>query len=226
MLVAPTELRHAAFRELTRSGKGSNLPETWGCDFGFIIREEDGAKKYGIQRKELKDFVASVNDGRLAKEVQQMVVCEQTLLVIEGTPRFSMDGALLGNNYGSSWSRQQHTSMLLSVQAADVWVLGTSDTRETAQLCLDFQAWIRKGEHTSLRKRGGPVHPWGRKENRDYCLHLIMGLPQIGIELADRILDTIGMPFGLAVTREQLMSVDGIGAKTADSIIRALGNVS
>lgn len=222
MLVSPTELRHAAFRDLTRNGKGSNLPETWGCDFGFILRSDDGAKKYGIQRKELKDFVASVNDGRLAKEVQQMVVCEQSLLVIEGSPRFSMDGALLGDNYGSSWSRHQHTSMLLSVQAAGVWVLGTSDTGETARLCLDFQAWVRKGEHTSLRKRGGPVHPWGRKENRDYCLHLIMGLNGVGIELASRIYDTIGMPFGLRVTVEELMSVEGVGKKKAESIMRAL----
>jgi len=218
MLVAPTELKHSAFRALTRSGKGSNKPEDMGVDFAF----NHGGRWGGVQRKEIKDFIASVNDGRLAKEVQQMAVLEWKLLVIEGNPKWSLDGAWLGDKWGAQWTRQQHTAMLLSVQQAGVWVLGSTDTTDTAKLILDFERWVKKDTHAALMQRGPMASPWGTKENRDYQLHLIMGLPQVGYTLAARILDTVGMPFGLRVTREQLMSVDGIAAKKADTIIRAL----
>lgn len=218
MLVAPTELRHAPFRALTRADRGSNKPETMGVDFAFNYR----GLWWGIQRKEIKDFIASVNDGRLAKEVKQMTALEQGVVVIEGQPKWSLDGHLLGDSYGSSWDRQRHCSMLLSLQEAGVWVMGSIDTTDTARLILDFERWVKKGDHMSLKKREPMVSPWGTKNNRDYQIHLVMGLPGVGWELADRILKKLGMPFGCRVTKLELMEVDGVGAKKADAILAAL----
>lgn len=220
MLVAPTELQHAPFRALTWSMRGSNEPEKRGCDFAFVVR---GAW-CGAQRKAIPDLIASVNDGRLRQEVQQMngANLAHKLLVIEGVPKWSMDGVLLGGKFGSAWTREKHVKLLLSVQDAGVFVMGSSDPADTARVLQDFQAWARKGEHTSLQGRGPMVAAWGKKDNRDYQLHLIMGLQGVGLELAGRILDSIGMPFGLRVTREELLSVDGVGAKKADTIIAAL----
>jgi ERCC4-type nuclease len=222
VLVAPTELRHNAFRQLTRNGKGSNTPETWGCDFGFYHKTPNGMVKYGIQRKELKDFVASVNDGRLAKEVQQMCVLEQGVLVIEGSPRWDLNGNLVADKWGAGWTQRQHISMLLSVQDEGVWVLGTNDTSATAEVCRDFERWVKKGLHTALKKRGPVVSPWGKRENRDYQRHLVMGLPGVDVTLADRIIDTIGMPFVLGVSEAQLRGIEGLGPKKVRAIMEAL----
>lgn len=192
-----------------------------GVDFAFI---HDGGW-WGVQRKEIKDFVASVNDGRLAMEVKQMAALEQGVVVVEGNVRWTLDGQLVGDSYGSTWDRQRHTSMLLSLQREDVWVMGSSDTTDTARLILDFERWVKKADHSSLKKRAGMVSPWGTRENRDYQIHLVMGLPGVGWELAERIVKTIGMPFGTRVTRAELMSVEGIGAKKADAILKALGAI-
>lgn len=222
MLVAPTELRHAAFRALTASGMGSNKPERMGVDFAFGCR----GRWSGVQRKEIKDFVASVNDGRLRQEVQQMngAALEYKALIIEGSVKWSLDGVLMGDKFGGgNWTREKHIKQLLSVQDAGVFILSSSDPADTARVLQDFQGWVKKGDHTSLKGRGGTmVNAWGTKTNRDYQLHLIMGLQGVGLELAGRILDQLGMPFGLRVTREDLMSVEGIAAKKADAILGAL----
>ncbi len=220
MLVAPTELKHAPFRALTSSGKGSNKPEMMGVDFAFACR----GRWSGVQRKEIKDFVASVNDGRLSKEVQQMrgAELEYAALVIEGQVRWSLDGALVSDNYGHEWTREKHIKQLLSVQDAGVFVLSSSDPADTARVMQDFESWIRKGDHFSLKKRGPMTAAWGTKENRDYQRHLIMGLQGVDYVLAERILDTIGMPFGLRVTAADLMTVHGLGAKKVDKIMSAL----
>lgn len=191
-----------------------------GVDFCFSARN----RWSGVQRKEVSDFVASVNDGRLRQEVQQMVGAdlEYKALVIEGNVRWSMDGELIASGFGSSWNREKHIKQLLSVQDAGVFVLSSSDTADTARVLLDFQGWVKKGDHTSLKGRGPMVSAWGTKTNRDYQLHVVTSLPGIGIELAGRLLDELGMILGLRVTREQLMSVEGVGPKKADTILKAL----
>ncbi len=222
--VAPTELRHAPFRKLAKKGKGSGIPEERGVDFAFSMPSKvDGEKLwYGVQRKELKDFVASVNDGRLAKEVQQMCVLEQGVLIIEGQPRFDLEGNMLADRFGAEWNREKHIKQLLSVQMMGVWCLGTSDVENTAATIKHIQQWVEKGEHTSLMKRGGMITPWGTKTNEDYQRHLLMGLPGVDVVLGSRILAKLGMIFGLTVTYEDLLTVDGIGPAKARAICSAL----
>jgi DNA uptake protein ComE-like DNA-binding protein len=81
--------------------------------------------------------------------------------------------------------------------------------------------WANKGEHSSLRGRGAASgDSWGRITNRDYALFVIQGLPGIGPKQAASILDTVGFPFGLKVTVDQLMTVPGIGKTRAEKIVR------
>lgn len=223
MLVAPTELRHAAFRALARNGRGSNTPEEMGADFCFSWK----GQWYLIQRKEMKDFIASVTDGRLARETMQMKATEvgHALLVIEGNPKWGLDGALMGDRFGPGWSRSKHSSQLLSLQQAGWWTLGTSDTSDTANAILDFEKWVKKAAHTSLSKRGPLVSPFGTHSNLDYQRFLIMGLPGVDIILAQRIIDTIGLPFCLRVTAEDLLRVEGLGKKKVAAILNAIEGI-
>lgn len=211
MLVAPTELRHAPFRALSSSGRGSNRPEDLGCDFAFVHKSE----WYGVQRKELKDFVASVADGRLATECRQMAACRMAILVIEGQPKWSLDGTLMMSGWGGRWTEDQHYKYLWSLAARGISSYGTSNTAGTARVVRHFEEWVKKPKHRALDARPGPVgnsyRIVGLKEEQR---HMLQGVRGIGPEMADAILDAIGMPFGLVVSDEQLLSVPGVGPKT------------
>lgn len=217
MIVAPTE--PPALRAL---GLCNLEPERRGCDILFHANHAF----HGIQRKELKDFIASVHDGRLSKEVAQMSASLATrLLVIEGQPKWSLDGELLGQGFGKPWTLKAHNAYLWSVQARGVWVSSTLNLAGTIELAVRFEEWVRKGKHRSLDVRPGPGNTWGRVTNRDYQRHLVMGVEGYGPELADAVIDALGMPFKLCVTEEQLKGVAGVGPKKAKAMVRALGEV-
>lgn len=212
MLVAPTEPR--AFDAL---GRRALRPELHGVDFYFIANK----LPYGVQRKELRDFIASATDGRLSKEVAQMQSLAQSLLVIEGTPRWTLDGELVIGGFTQRWTRAAHLAYVHSIRARGVWVDWSTDHAGTIEVIRAFEEWVRKPKHRALDTRPGPVNAWGTPTNRDFQRHLVQGINGIGPENADAILDALGMPFGLVVSEDELMSVPGIGPKKARAIARA-----
>lgn len=217
ILVAPTEPS-----QLKKLGRVSTIPEKWGVDFLFPVN----GKWYGIQRKEVNDLVASMQDGRLAKEMAQMKRLDFGMLIVEGQVRFTLDGELIKNGYGQRITKAGLRGILWSVQARGYSVQSTEtmvDTFETIQM---FETYVRKGKHQALDRRPGPISVWGNPNNRDYQTHLVMGLPGVGPELAERIVDKLGMPFGWKITEGDLMTVQGIGVKKAHQIYKCLGTIS
>lgn len=223
MKVAPTELRHAPFRALAKNGKGSNDTEKHGVDFLF---KHEG-KLYGVQRKEIKDLVASVNDKRLAYEVNLMGELEQAILVVEGDVRWSLDGTLMVGGHSSlgRWTRERHLSLLMTVQARGIWMLNTGSTRETAFLIQAFQEWVKKGEHKSLDGTRQGARAMLPNESREHVIqrHILSGFPGMGPERAQRWIKHFGgtglaWEFGV----EEMMEVEGIGKKIAEGLMEAL----
>lgn len=221
MLVSPAE-RHSAILEL---GKVSSKPERMGVDVAFKHKK----LWYGIQRKEMKDFVASVNDKRLSREIQQMKVLEQALLVVEGNVRFSLEGEWLGRTGGPRWTQSAHLSALMSLQAAGVWVLNAADQASTAAVCVAFEAWVKKGQHSLLVSTRGAARSilpgWGTATNTDYQRHVLEGLPDTGPERATLIREEFGgLPFTWKPgALERMAAIRGIGPKTIAKYIDAIG---
>jgi ERCC4-type nuclease len=193
-------------------------PENYGCDVLFAAR----GKWFGIQRKEFKDLVASMQDGRLGQQVAMMDGLEQALVVIEGwgDAHWTIDGRL-SDRYAKV-TRAQLRGLLWSVRDRGVWVDYTRDLQDTIALCREWEAWCRKPEHKSLSSRPGPVNTWGRAGNRDWQMHLLQGLPGVGVELAGRILDELGMPLGWRVSEEELKKVKGLGKGKVEKMMRAV----
>lgn len=195
-------------------------PERFGCDLLFAAR----GSWFGVQRKEFTDLLASMSDGRVGQQVAMMDGLERAMVIIEGINRVVWrDDGSLADSYARV-TRDQVRGLLWSVRARGIWVDFTDDLTDTIDTVRAFERWCKKPAHKSLstrpaaRQTGG----WGSADNRDWQLHLLQGLPGIGIELAERILDTLGMPLGFTVTREELLSVEGIGPKKVEKIMKCL----
>jgi ERCC4-type nuclease len=215
MLVSPTE--PAILRAL---GKTSLVPEQYGADFMFPSTEFG---LVGIQRKELSDFVASVKDGRLAKEIGQMKRLGLAMLVLEGKPHWTNDGLLTSTS--TQWRMNQHLGTLWSVQLSGCWLATTTSVQETSTLISAFTRWTAKPRHIALESRPGPTSDeWGKVGNREWALHLLQGFRGIGPVQAAALYDHFGgLPFVWSVGIVDLMEVPGIGEKRAEGLIGALG---
>jgi ERCC4-type nuclease len=205
--------------KLRELGTVSTFPEEFGCD---LLMAANGTWA-GVQRKEVKDLLGSIGDGRLGEQILKMATgLEYRMLVIEGSLKWTLDGELVGQTWGRGISRANLRKLLWSVRAAGVWVEWTDTLDDTIGLVLAFEQWCRKEHHSSLGGRAGVRSSWGKANNRDYQIHLLQGLPGVGVELAGRILDQLGMPFGWRVGREELLTVDGLGNKKVDRMMEAI----
>jgi len=218
VLIAPTE--PAALRAI---GTVNLTPERHGVD---VLWGAAGAGLIGVQRKAFPgDFLASVNDGRLSKELDQMKTLDLAVLVLEGRGTWTTDGVLM-HPWGKEWTRQAHRRYLLSVRSRGVWVEWTDSVDDTIGFLRDLEAWVAKPKHRSLSNRPGPKRDsWGRITDRTYARHLVQGLPDVGPELAERIIDKFGVPFRLGVTEKDLLMVQGIGKAKAKRIVRVFDGV-
>ncbi len=173
-LVAPSE------SELKKLGKSSSLPEKHGADVCWIDPVVGGL--VGVQRKEVKDLIASVQDGRLAKEVGQLGSVKAAFLVVEGRMTWTAEGQLIEVARWTQWTRRQMGGLLRSVAARGIGVEYTDHAGHTVELVREIAAWCHKDNHDSLDRRAGPLKTgWGRTiSNVAYASHLLQGIPGIG----------------------------------------------
>lgn len=174
---------------------------------------------FGIQRKETSDLLSSIDDGRLGMQLAQMQRLRMAALVVEGQFRWTLDGEMVGNGFGKRWTRGQIRSLLYTIRSKGVWVEWSDNVADTVETVRAMERWVRKDKHAALHRRTGPSSPWGKPDNKDFAAHLLMGIPGVGPELAARMVDHFaGVPWQWGIRKEQLMEVEGIGKKKADTI--------
>lgn len=218
MLISPAE--PAPLRKL---GTVSSLCEKLGAD--FLVPLDGGFA--GVQRKEVKDFRASVEDGRLGKEIQQArsMNVAPMLLILEGKVAFTSEGVLI-DRFGGSWTRARWLGALFKLQYEGWWQAQTASMGETARALEAFEKWVKKDEHGTFAQRGVAPSIWGANQtNRDWCAWVCQGLPGVGPKTAELIVDKFqGLPFAWRkeVSVETLMEIPGIGQKTADKLFKVL----
>jgi len=160
-----------------------------------------------VERKTIKDFAISIVDGRLFRQMIRLTNSSfQGVLILEGTAadtvdlkmtRASMQGALIT------------VSLILGIP-----VLRSKDASETARLIVYIDRQIE-----SLARGGVQRHGYRPKNKRRIQLFILQGLPGIGPERADRLLDRFGsVEAAISASSSELQSVDGIGRSIADKI--------
>lgn len=213
MMVAPSEPL-----PLKRLGAVSSVPERYGVDFMWVAQQ----RKHGCQRKEVKDFVASIIDGRLSKEVGQMAQMDGIrALMLEGKMMWSGDGMWMGP---VRWDRFRHRQAIFTLESNGIWVIETASLADTAEAIEELQRWTQKPKHQFAAVRAKATGQWGNATSREFGLHVLMSFPGVGREMAERIWGHFGhVPLMWTATQEELLAIDGIGPKRADQMMRAFG---
>lgn len=215
MLISPTE----PF-PIKAIGQVSILPEKFGADILIIANK----MRTGIQRKKFpEDFIASLADGRLYTQVEQMKQLDRGLLIIEGFGSWDRDDMLVDARL--NFSRQQMYALFFSITFEfGLQIFQVRDINETIRMLNTLDTWAQKERHNSLRSRPGvPKDAWGRRENAQYQAWIIQSFPGVGPELAARIVNHFGKaPISWEVTEAELMAVPGVGKLKAKKMWEAL----
>ncbi len=226
ILHSPTE-RGAVVKSLVREAAvvdievtSSAMCEKRGVDF---LWHEQG-QWWGVQRKELHDLLASFDDGRLTKEIAQMSASvTMPHLVIEGRIQVDNEGWLVTKGFGRQVSIVGLRKRLLTIGYRGVFLSYTASARETGAMIVDTYMWSQSASHSTAATRPAAVGAWGTPTNRDYQLHLLQGLPDVGPKLAGAILDHFGRcPLVLDLTERELTTVPGIGRVKARKILASI----
>jgi len=193
------------------------VPERYGVD---VLFGASALGAVGVQRKQIDDLVASVQDGRLQKELGQAAALDVAILAIEGDLHWTTDGFLAS---GRSWRKSQHVGVMLSVQARGVWVIQTRDIEDTCEFLTLLEKWLGK-RRTLLSSRPKPQGAWGKATNREWAIHFLQGFDGVGPELASRIFDTFNrVPLQWTVDEQDLLRIEGMGTVKAKKLLEALG---
>ena len=214
IIVAPTEplaLRSAADRV-------SLFPEKMGADVLIVA----GGARVGVQRKEVKDLLASLDDGRLAGQLAQMrnSNLDCCVVLIEGEVRFDNAGRLAKGPWGREVRIENWTGLVWSLQEVDgVRVVSTPDVAGTVRWVRATEKWWQKGRdaHKGVRGRGkGPKGAWGTRQSWEWGAWVLSSWPGIGPELAERIMVHFGtLPLEWTCSPEELSRVPGISLERA-----------
>ncbi len=217
MLVSPTE--RDLLPLLSGRAISHSLPEQHGAD---VLVVAPGKGRLAIQRKTFPDdLLASLEDGRLAREIALLSQAQCPVLIVEGQPQWTADGHLMVPR-ANRWTQVQLRNLLRSVW----WVHGiaieyTASIEDTAKAVLEMESWFRKEVHRSLLTRPKRVSrdSWRTSSQRDFALFFLQGLPGVGSVLAEAILERFGrIPMSWTCSLDDLKTVDGIGDKRARAL--------
>jgi ERCC4-type nuclease len=160
-----------------------------------------------VERKTLHDFAISIIDGRLFKQMLRLANSNsEGVLVLEGTA---------GDTADIGMTREAMQGALITVSLIlGIAVLRSKDPSETARLIVYIGRQIE-----SIARGGVQRYGYRPKTKRKRQLFILQGLPGVGSERADRLLDSFGsVEAAISASSSELQAVDGIGKSIADKI--------
>ncbi len=164
-------------------------------------------KRVIIERKTLKDFAISVIDGRLFKQMIYLANSKfEGVLILEGT---SSDSIEIGVTREAMQGALINVSLIMGIP-----VLRSKNPAETAKLIVFIARQIESITNGGVQRHG--YQPKGIRYRQRYILQ---GLPKVGRERADRLLDRFGsVEAVVSASIDDLQTVDGIGKNIAEKI--------
>ena len=173
----------------------------------ILIGDYQIDKRVIIERKTLKDFAISVVDGRLFKQMIYLANSKfEGVLILEGT---SSDSIEIGVTREAMQGALINVSLIMGIP-----VLRSKNPAETAKLIVFIARQIESITNGGVQRHG--YQPNGIRYRQRYILQ---GLPKVGRERADRLLDRFGsVEAVVSASIDDLQTVDGIGKNIAEKI--------
>lgn len=171
------------------------------------------SSRIGVERKNVDDFLESLIEGKLFKQISQLrEAYSRPVLILEGENLFTKRNINHNAIYGSLAS--------ITVDYG-IPVLTTKNAMDTADLLRVIAKREQKDENKSVAVRGFKPQ-MSLKERQQF---LIEGLPNVSAVIAKRLLNHFGSIRGIANADEKsLMKVKGVGKNIASEIINVLNS--
>lgn len=203
-IIADSRESRAGIADRLRRMPGVTIEQVELTSGDFII-----APGVAVERKAATDFVVSVMEGRIFDQLARMAIeHERSIVLIEGNiyetrsaiaPE-ALDGAL---------------SYIALLSGASL--IHSPGIERTPAMLYRMAVHLQHGLGYIVPIRAG------KPKGPAVAQYLLEGLPGVGPKLAQVLLESFGSPRAVfGATREQLMSVKGVGPKAADAIIQAL----
>lgn len=198
--------------------KVSSLPEQHGCDILSLTK----SGILGFQRKTIPDLFASLQDGRLYYEVDQITASAtltHSYLIIESVLPRTMDNNLTEAAISVNTLR----SLIAKLGAKGIVYLPTSSPTDTLDCVISLSRYVSSSRFAETTRAKLLTNEWGKVSSESYSLFLLQSFPGIGPKSARAILDHFRcVPLHWSITAADLAQVPGIGRKTAERLIAAL----
>jgi len=164
-------------------------------------------RKILFERKTLRDLSVSIVDGRLFKQMGALAKTRnKAALILEGPAR---DAESVGVRREAIQGALITISLILGIP-----ILRSMSADETARLIVYAARQLQ-----AVGKSGFPRLGYRPGSKKGRQLFILQGLPGVGRERALRLLEKFGnVEAVIRAEREDLLSVEGVGAKTADQI--------
>lgn len=191
--------------------------EEYGAD--FLLSTNRGL--VGIQRKKFPgDFLASIQDGRLVKELAQLRELEFRIILLEGKPRYTKDGVLLNGRRHSAYTRTGFRNLCRSLQYVEgCYIEWSSNIPDTIAVLKELQGYFDKGLHASLHARHRFESKLFVPSRQERLQFFYQGLPAISVVRSIKLSEVYESPIDLFNAEiSDLSKIHGIGKNIATGI--------
>jgi len=170
-------------------------------------------KEIIVERKSVSDFLSSIVDGRLSKQLLNMSESyERPVLFVEG----DKDELFNSRNIHRNAVIGMLTSIALNYQ---VPILFTDSARETAQYIFVIAKREQQGKGTDVRLRLGRKGLALGEQQR----FVVESLPLVGPQMARKLLKKFGSVKGIVNAQsKELQEIDNMGQKKAKLVRKVL----
>lgn len=170
------------------------------------------SERVAVERKTTEDFLQSIVDGRLFKQIRNLKASyKKPLLIIEGD-----DGLFESRNIHPNAICGAMSSISIDSCVPIIW---TKNQKETANYLYTIAKREQIEFEKSVRIRE-KIRILTKNQRQEY---IVSGLPKISTVLARRLLEYFKTPENIfKATEEELLKVDGIGKEKAILIRKVL----
>ena len=180
-----------------------------------------------IERKKVPgDLLASVTDGRLAREISAMREVSQFFVVLlHGTIIYRKDDSVyMYGNKGRNWTKKGVRNLLRTLQFVEgAYIEYASTDEELVQVVNELQEYFDRQYHLSFRLRPSFQTNWIMPTRQEKVIYFFQGLPGISAIRAKSLSEKFPSPLNLyQASVDDITQISGLGNVLATRIYNFL----